>query len=66
MRGSTAAVLVVAEALHDSAPSDVPELIAGLAAELQAFWSVAPSHTVLTAVSPRFTFGVSGQGRDRQ
>jgi hypothetical protein len=25
-----------------------------------------PSGAVLTAVSPRFTFGVSGQGRDRQ
>jgi DNA/RNA-binding domain of Phe-tRNA-synthetase-like protein len=65
VRDSTAAALIVAEALHESAPSDVSELIAALAAELQAIWSVTPSHAVLTAVSPRFTFGVSGQGRDR-
>jgi DNA/RNA-binding domain of Phe-tRNA-synthetase-like protein len=65
VRDSTAAALIVAEALHDSAPSDISELTAALAAELQALWSVTPSHAVLTAVSPRFTFGVSGQGRDR-
>jgi DNA/RNA-binding domain of Phe-tRNA-synthetase-like protein len=58
VRDSTAAVLIVAEALHDSAASDVPELIAALAAELGAVWPDRPVSAVLTAASPRFTFGV--------
>jgi hypothetical protein len=57
VRDSTAAVLVVAEALHEEAPRDVAELIAVLAAELEAVWSAAPSAAVLTAADPRFTFG---------
>jgi DNA/RNA-binding domain of Phe-tRNA-synthetase-like protein len=57
VRGSTAAVLIVAEALHESAPQDMTELIAALTAELAAIWSVAPSAAVLTAADPRFTFG---------
>ena len=58
VRDSTAAVLIVAEALHDSAASDVRELIAALAAELGAVWPDRPVSAVLTAASPRFTFGV--------
>jgi DNA/RNA-binding domain of Phe-tRNA-synthetase-like protein len=58
VRDSTAAVLIVAEALHDSAASDVPELIAALTAELGAVWRDRPVSAVLTAASPRFTFGV--------
>ena len=41
VRGSTAAVLIVAEALHLQAASDVRELTANLAAELGAVWSVS-------------------------
>jgi DNA/RNA-binding domain of Phe-tRNA-synthetase-like protein len=66
VRDSTTAALIVAEALHDSAPSDVSELTAALAAEVQALWSVRPSRAILTAVSPRFTFGGSGEGSDPQ
>jgi len=55
VRDSTARALIVAEALHDSAPSDVAELVAVLAAELQAAWSITPQAAVLTASSPRFT-----------
>jgi len=57
VRDSTAAALIVAEALHDSAPSDMAGLTAALAAELEAFWSVAPPTAILTAAAPRFTFG---------
>jgi DNA/RNA-binding domain of Phe-tRNA-synthetase-like protein len=56
VRDSTAAALIVAEALHDSAARDVAELVTVLAAELQAVWAVAPSAAVLTAADPRFAF----------
>ena len=52
VRGSTAAVLIVAEALHLQAASDVRELTATLAAELGAVWSVTPSAALLTPTSP--------------
>ena len=54
---STTAVLIVAEAMHDSAATDVPELTAAVAGELHALWSVTPTVTVLSPSSPRFTFG---------
>lgn len=53
---STTAALIVAEAMHDSAASDVPRLIAALAGELDAAWSITPAATVLCQGSPRFTF----------
>jgi DNA/RNA-binding domain of Phe-tRNA-synthetase-like protein len=56
VRDSTTAALIVAEAMHDSASSDVPELTAALAGEIDAVWSVAPVPTVLTPAAPRFTF----------
>jgi DNA/RNA-binding domain of Phe-tRNA-synthetase-like protein len=55
VRPSTAEALIVAEALHDQAPHDIPELTAALAAELQDLWSVTPMTQVLTAASLRFT-----------
>ena len=57
VRDSTARTLIVAEALHDSAPADMAELIAALTAEIQAAWSITPQTAVLTATSPRFTPG---------
>lgn len=66
VRDTTSAALIVAEALHDSAPADVPELTGALAAELRAAWSVIPQTAVLTAACPRFTPHASGQGRDPQ
>jgi len=57
VRDSTTRALIVAEALHDSAPADIPELAAALAAELQAAWSITPRRAVLTASSPAFSFG---------
>jgi DNA/RNA-binding domain of Phe-tRNA-synthetase-like protein len=52
VRDTTSTALIVAEALHDSAPADVPDLIAALAAELQA---LKPQTAILTAAAPRFT-----------
>jgi DNA/RNA-binding domain of Phe-tRNA-synthetase-like protein len=57
VQNSTTAVLIVAEAMHDSAASDVPELTAALAGQLSALWSLSPAATVLSQSSPRFTFG---------
>jgi DNA/RNA-binding domain of Phe-tRNA-synthetase-like protein len=53
---STAAALIVAEAMHDTASSDVPRLIAAIAAELSAIWSSTPVTAVLSQSAPRFTF----------
>ena len=71
VRDSTTRALIVAEALHDSAPADIAELAAALTAEIQAAWSIAPQKAVLTASAPRFTPetpapGGSGEGRDPQ
>ena len=49
---ATRTVLIVAEALHEQAPSDMPELIQALTAEIGAAQTA-----VLTPASPRFTFG---------
>jgi DNA/RNA-binding domain of Phe-tRNA-synthetase-like protein len=56
MADSTGAALIVAEAMHDAAPADVRELIAAVAGELEAVWSVTPAVAVLTPSSPRFSF----------
>jgi hypothetical protein len=49
-------VLIVAEAMHDSASSDIPELIAAVADELNAVWAITPVTAVLSQSAPRFTF----------
>jgi DNA/RNA-binding domain of Phe-tRNA-synthetase-like protein len=56
VRDATAAVLVVAEALHDEAASDMRQLTATLAAEIAAIWPVSPQSAVLTPAEPRFTW----------
>jgi DNA/RNA-binding domain of Phe-tRNA-synthetase-like protein len=56
VRDATATALIVTEAMHDTASSDVPELIATIAAELTALWSITPAVTVLSEAAPRFTF----------
>jgi len=55
VRDTTSTALIVAEALHDSATADVAELVAILAVELRAAWSLTPQTAILTAASPRFT-----------
>jgi DNA/RNA-binding domain of Phe-tRNA-synthetase-like protein len=52
----TATVLIVAEAMHDSASSDVPALVAAVAGELDAVWSTSPVTAVLHRSAPRFAF----------
>ena len=54
VRDSTISALIVAEALHDQAPYDIPSLTAALTAEIETLWSVPPTSRVLTATSPRF------------
>jgi DNA/RNA-binding domain of Phe-tRNA-synthetase-like protein len=56
VRDTTGSVLVVAEALHESAPADVERLMAALADELGALWPTAPKPAVLTPSAPRFEF----------
>jgi len=57
VKDQTAAALIVAEALHDSAMADMTELTSAIAAELATTWSVAPPTAVLTRSEPCFTFG---------
>lgn len=55
IQASTATALIVAEAMHGSAASDVPELLAALAGELAACWAIRPAVTLLSQSAPRFT-----------
>ena len=57
VRNTTTAALIVAEALHGSAPEDVPKLLDALAAEIETVWSAEPMVAVLTASSPEIAFG---------
>ncbi len=56
VQASTVTALIVAEAMHDSASSDVPGLIAAITGELNALWSITPVTSVLSRSAPRFTF----------
>lgn len=55
-RDSTSSVLIVAEALHESAAADVRELISTVAGELQTVWATTSEQAVLSAAAPRFEF----------
>ena len=52
---ATSAVLIVAEALHEQAPADIPELIATLTAGISKSWPNPLQTAVLTSATPRFT-----------
>lgn len=56
VRDETASVLIVAEAMHASAPADVLALTATIAEELAAVWSIAPKTGILSRSSPSFEF----------
>ncbi len=56
VQDSTTTALIVAEAMHGSAPSDVPKLIAAVAEELNAIWSFTPMAAILSQSAPRFIF----------
>jgi DNA/RNA-binding domain of Phe-tRNA-synthetase-like protein len=47
VRDETASVLIVAEAMHASAPVDMRGLTAVVAGELQALWSIVPKTMIL-------------------
>ena len=57
VQDTTSSALIVAEARHASAATDVPALMDAIAGELDALWSIRPPATVLTPGSPRFSFG---------
>jgi DNA/RNA-binding domain of Phe-tRNA-synthetase-like protein len=56
VRPPTRSVLLVAEAVHESARTDVETLLATLGAELSATWSIRPSWALLSRASPQFDF----------
>lgn len=56
VRPATANVLIVAEALHDSAGKDIDTLTATIADELAAVWSATPTTAILSRDTPRFEF----------
>ncbi|WP_433441579.1 B3/B4 domain-containing protein [Nonomuraea sp. CA-141351] len=56
VRDTTTDVLIVAEALHETAGADVERLMATIADELAAIWPVTPKTATLTRSSPRFEF----------
>jgi DNA/RNA-binding domain of Phe-tRNA-synthetase-like protein len=59
----TERVLIVAEALHESAATDVASLLAALTSEITAAWpaglsrQAGPAASILTAAAPRFSPG---------
>ncbi|WP_084961057.1 B3/4 domain-containing protein [Thermoactinospora rubra] len=58
VRDSTTEVLIVAEALHETAADDVAELTGVLVEELGRAWPVKPDSALLSAASPRFSYEV--------
>jgi DNA/RNA-binding domain of Phe-tRNA-synthetase-like protein len=54
VRDETTAVLIVAEALHETARADMASLVAAIEAELDGVWSAATRSGLLTSGSPRF------------
>ncbi|SEG85211.1 B3/B4 domain-containing protein (DNA/RNA-binding domain of Phe-tRNA-synthetase) [Nonomuraea solani] len=56
VRDTTTNVLIVAEALHDTAAKDMESLTAALSGELNTLWPVTPKTTILSPSAPRFTF----------
>jgi DNA/RNA-binding domain of Phe-tRNA-synthetase-like protein len=54
VRAMTSAVLIVAEALHESAPMDVRRLTDEIADALDGTWSIAARRAILSRVAPRF------------
>jgi DNA/RNA-binding domain of Phe-tRNA-synthetase-like protein len=53
---TTRSVLIVAEAMHDTALADVQGLLAAIADALGMVWSIAPKAAILNPSLPRFEF----------
>ncbi|GIH99768.1 hypothetical protein Pta02_17770 [Planobispora takensis] len=56
VRDTTGTVLIVAEAMHEAAASDVPKLVSVIAGELNALWAAVPQTATLSRSAPRFEF----------
>lgn len=56
VRATTTSVLIVAEALHDSAPGDVQRLVSTVRGEVCAVWDAKVQSAELTSSSARFEF----------
>jgi DNA/RNA-binding domain of Phe-tRNA-synthetase-like protein len=56
VRGQTASVLIVAEAMHPGAQADVPRLMQALAEAIGRAWACTPQTAVLSPAAPRFAF----------
>jgi len=54
VRDDTPAVLIVAEAMHDTAATDIHQLTEAVASAFTAVWSITPKSSILSSVSPRF------------
>jgi len=74
VRDTTTAVLIVAEAMHGTAPAEVPKLTAAVADELGEVWSAVSATATLSRSAPRFSppalgihmDGSRGRRRDRR
>lgn len=60
VRDDTSAVLIVAEAMHDTAAADIAYLVETIAAELRAVWSVMPTTAILDRPGSCFEFAPTG------
>lgn len=56
VRDDTAEVLIVAEAMHAAAATDIPLLVQAISEALEQAWSASVASAVLSAQSPRFDF----------
>jgi DNA/RNA-binding domain of Phe-tRNA-synthetase-like protein len=56
VRDETRAVLIVAEALHDTAAADIARLTTALAEAIATTWSTSPTSALLSRLAPRFAF----------
>lgn len=56
VRDTTSAVLIVAEALHATAATDIQRLVETLAAAVASAWPAAVRPALLSASAPRFEF----------
>ncbi|KAA1182781.1 hypothetical protein FP026_12000 [Rhizobium tropici] len=66
VRDDTRSVLIVAEAMHDEARSDIPRLVDAIAAELAAIWSITATQGLLSPSSPRFDLTSATNSQRRQ
>jgi DNA/RNA-binding domain of Phe-tRNA-synthetase-like protein len=64
VRNDTSSVLIVAEALHDSASVDIPKLATSIAGELATIWSVTAKSRILFQSAPRFEESFYSNGQE--